>query len=54
MNGSRNLLRLPALLLTTGLVMAPWAPALAAGMEGMDHGSHSMPMDAADSDNGNA
>ncbi|KPW29159.1 Copper resistance protein B [Pseudomonas coronafaciens pv. atropurpurea] len=54
LNGSRNLLRLPALLLTTGLVMAPWAPALAAGMEGMDHGSHSMPMDAADSDNGNA
>ncbi|WP_183141552.1 copper resistance protein B [Pseudomonas syringae group genomosp. 3] len=49
MNGSRNSSRLPALLLTAGLVMIPWAPALAAGMEGMegmDHGSHSMPMGA--------
>ncbi|GKS03359.1 copper resistance protein B [Pseudomonas syringae pv. theae] len=46
MNGSRNSSRLPALLLTAGLAMIPWAPALAAGMEGMDHGSHSMPMGA--------
>ncbi|WP_059003059.1 copper resistance protein B [Pseudomonas syringae] len=46
MNGSRNSSRLPALLLTAGLAMTPWAPALAAGMEGMDHGSHSMPMGA--------
>ncbi|WP_183138982.1 copper resistance protein B [Pseudomonas syringae group genomosp. 3] len=49
MNGSRNSSRLPALLLTAGLVMIPWAPALAAGMEGMegmDHGNHSMPMGA--------
>ncbi|KPZ34867.1 hypothetical protein AN901_204909 [Pseudomonas syringae pv. theae] len=46
LNGSRNSSRLPALLLTAGLAMTPWAPALAAGMEGMDHGSHSMPMGA--------
>ncbi|GKQ47401.1 copper resistance protein B [Pseudomonas syringae] len=46
MNGSRNSSRLPALLLTAGLAMTPWAPARAAGMEGMDHGSHSMPMGA--------
>ncbi len=52
LNGSRNSSRLPALLLTAGLVMTPWAPTLAAGMEGMegmDHGSHSMPMSASDS-----
>ncbi|WP_024656923.1 copper resistance protein B [Pseudomonas syringae USA007] len=49
MNGSRNSSRLPALLLTAGLVMTPWASTLAAGMEGMDHGSHSMPMGASNS-----
>ncbi len=49
LNGSRNSSRLPTLLLTAGLAMTPWAPVLAAGMEGMegmDHGSHSMPMGA--------
>ncbi|KPX76076.1 Copper resistance protein B -like protein [Pseudomonas syringae pv. tomato] len=46
LNGSRNSSRLPTLLLAAGLAMTPWAPALAAGMEGMDHGSHSMPMGA--------
>ncbi|MFA0995041.1 MULTISPECIES: copper resistance protein B [Pseudomonas syringae group] len=51
MNGSRKSSRLPALLLTAGLAMTPWAPALAAGMEGMDHGSHSMPMGASNSSN---
>ncbi|RMQ28996.1 Copper resistance protein B [Pseudomonas syringae pv. actinidiae] len=49
LNGSRNSSRLPALLLTAGLAMTPWAPALAAGMEGMDHGSHSMLMGASNS-----
>ncbi|WP_375233143.1 copper resistance protein B [Pseudomonas syringae group genomosp. 7] len=46
-----NSSRLPMLLLTAGLAVTPWTPALAAEMmEGMDHGSHSMHMDASDSE----
>ncbi|KPW37697.1 Copper resistance protein B [Pseudomonas amygdali] len=50
-NGLRNSSCLPTLLLTAGLAITPWATTLAAGMEGMegmDHGSHSMPMDASE------
>ncbi|RMR61368.1 Copper resistance protein B [Pseudomonas syringae pv. actinidiae] len=50
-NGLRNSSCLPTLLLTAGLAITPWATTQAAGMEGMegmDHGSHSMPMDASE------
>lgn len=50
-NGLRNSSCLPTLLLTAGLAITRWATTLAAGMdsmEGMDHGSHSMPMDASE------
>ncbi|MDH4606023.1 copper resistance protein B [Pseudomonas syringae] len=42
--------RLPMLLLAAGLTAAPWTSSMAAGMEGMDHGSHAMHMDASDSE----
>ncbi|WP_181004321.1 copper resistance protein B [Pseudomonas syringae] len=42
--------RLPMLLLAAGLTAAPWTSSMAAGMEGMDHGSHAMHMDAGDSE----
>ncbi|EGH74162.1 copper resistance protein B [Pseudomonas syringae] len=42
--------RLPMLLLAAGLTATPWASTLAAGMEGMDHDSHAMHMDAGDSE----
>ncbi|ALD99482.1 copper resistance protein B [Pseudomonas syringae UMAF0158] len=42
--------RLPMLLLAAGLTAAPWTLSMAAGMEGMDHGSHAMHMDASDSE----
>ncbi|MBS7416722.1 copper resistance protein B [Pseudomonas syringae] len=42
--------RLPMLLLAAGLTAAPWTSSMAAGMEGMDHGSHEMHMDASDSE----
>ncbi|WP_162884976.1 copper resistance protein B [Pseudomonas syringae] len=42
--------RLPMLLLAAGLTATPWASTLAAGMEGMDHGSHAMHMNAGDSE----
>ncbi|WP_420892775.1 copper resistance protein B [Pseudomonas congelans] len=40
--------RLPMLLLAAGLSVTPWTSTMAAGMEGMDHGSHEMHMDAGD------
>ncbi|KPX67327.1 Copper resistance protein B [Pseudomonas syringae pv. lapsa] len=42
--------RLPMLLLAAGLTATPWTSSMAAGMEGMDHGSHAMHMDASDSE----
>ncbi|WP_165446456.1 copper resistance protein B [Pseudomonas syringae] len=42
--------RLPMLLLAAGLTATPWASTLAAGMEGMDHDSHAMHMNAGDSE----
>ncbi|WP_371834347.1 copper resistance protein B [Pseudomonas syringae] len=42
--------RLPMLLLAAGLTAMPWTSSMAAGMEGMDHGSHAMHMDASDSE----
>ncbi|WP_440801068.1 copper resistance protein B [Pseudomonas syringae] len=42
--------RLPMLLLAAGLTATPWTSSMAAGMEGMDHGSHAMHMDAGDSE----
>ncbi|WP_431196604.1 copper resistance protein B [Pseudomonas syringae] len=42
--------RLPMLLLAAGLTATPWASTLVAGMEGMDHDSHAMHMDAGDSE----
>ncbi|MCF5199100.1 copper resistance protein CopB [Pseudomonas syringae] len=42
--------RLPMLLLAAGLTATPWTSSIAAGMEGMDHDSHAMHMDAGDSE----
>ncbi|WP_181015743.1 copper resistance protein B [Pseudomonas syringae] len=42
--------RLPMLLLAAGLTATPWTSSMAAGMEGMDHDSHAMHMDASDSE----
>ncbi|WP_440058784.1 copper resistance protein B [Pseudomonas fragariae (ex Marin et al. 2024)] len=42
--------RLPMLLLAAGLTATPWTSSIAAGMEGMDHGSHAMHMNAGDSE----
>ncbi|WP_148193293.1 copper resistance protein B [Pseudomonas syringae] len=42
--------RLPMLLLAAGLTATPWASTLAAEMEGMDHDSHAMHMNAGDSE----
>nr|WP_269473530.1 copper resistance protein B [Pseudomonas sp. KUIN-1] len=50
MSRTLNSPRLPMLLLAAGLTATPWAPTLAAGMEGMDHDSHAMHMDAGDSE----
>nr|WP_308462484.1 copper resistance protein B [Pseudomonas syringae] len=50
MSRTLNSPRLPMLLLAAGLTAAPWTSSMAAGMEGMDHGSHAMHMDAGDSE----
>nr|WP_032620808.1 copper resistance protein B [Pseudomonas syringae] len=50
MSRTLNSPRLPMLLLAAGLTATPWASTLAAGMEGMDHDSHAMHMDAGDSE----
>nr|WP_306092874.1 copper resistance protein B [Pseudomonas sp. SZ57] len=50
MSRTLNSPRLPMLLLAAGLTAAPWTSSMAAGMEGMDHGSHEMHMDASDSE----
>ncbi|MEQ4333145.1 copper resistance protein B [Pseudomonas syringae] len=50
MSRTLNSPRLPMLLLAAGLTAAPWTLSMAAGMEGMDHGSHAMHMDASDSE----
>ncbi|MDU8621982.1 copper resistance protein B [Pseudomonas syringae] len=50
MSRTLNSPRLPMLLLAAGLTAAPWTSSMAAGMEGMDHGSHAMHMDASDSE----
>nr|WP_275897340.1 copper resistance protein B [Pseudomonas syringae] len=50
MSRTLNSPRLPMLLLAAGLTATPWASTLAAGMEGMDHGSHAMHMNAGDSE----
>ncbi|ALU63107.1 copper resistance protein CopB [Pseudomonas syringae pv. lapsa] len=50
MSRTLNSPRLPMLLLAAGLTATPWTSSMAAGMEGMDHGSHAMHMDASDSE----
>ncbi|MEX5602869.1 copper resistance protein B [Pseudomonas syringae] len=50
MSRTLNSPRLPMLLLAAGLTATPWASTLAAGMEGMDHDSHAMHMNAGDSE----
>lgn len=50
LNRTLNSPCLPMLLLAAGLTAMPWTSSMAAGMEGMDHGSHAMHMDAGDSE----
>ncbi|POR72278.1 copper resistance protein CopB [Pseudomonas syringae pv. syringae] len=50
MSRTLNSPRLPMLLLAAGLTATPWTSSIAAGMEGMDHDSHAMHMDAGDSE----
>ncbi|POR63472.1 copper resistance protein CopB [Pseudomonas syringae pv. syringae] len=50
MSRTLNSPRLPMLLLAAGLTATPWTSSMAAGMEGMDHDSHAMHMDASDSE----